>query len=404
MYFYLKDSKSKSESLIIIRFHIGKGKDRFVYSTGENIAPKDWNYELKSVKQNKKGVKYAALRKQLNKYSEYLDTLIATYKLNGIDITKKLLKNNFDIKFKGKKIVKKNVLAYFDEMIEERKSINFAKNTIIKYQTMKNYLIRYENYLDRKLTFNDFDNNFFKRWISFAYEVLKISDNTINRQGSYFRTFLKETKDKGLHNITDYKQFVNLEKETDHISLTKKEIFEILNFDFKNESQQRVIDMFLVGCFTGQRFCDYSIFDKTDYINGRIEKRAIKTKIKTIIPVDNNIHLKNLLEKYDWQLPIISNQKFNDILKKALCKIESLDIDIKKNSYQGSKTNTKILKKWQMCGSHTARRTFITICLEDGWTYKEVMTVAGIKKVETLMKYDKISYDRLDKKAKNTWC
>ncbi len=52
MYFYLRNNKSKPESLIIIRYHIGKGKDRFVYSTGENINPNDWDFKLKGV--NKK--------------------------------------------------------------------------------------------------------------------------------------------------------------------------------------------------------------------------------------------------------------------------------------------------------------------------------------------------------------
>lgn len=53
-----------------------------------------------------------------------------------------------------------------------------------------------------------------------------------------------------------------------------------------------------------------------------------------------------------------------------------------------------------MVGTYTARRTFITLALKDGWTYKEIMTVDGIKSVATVIKYDKVNSERLSKKIK----
>jgi len=80
-----------------------------------------------------------------------------------------------------------------------------------------------------------------------------------------------------------------------------------------------------------------------------------------------------------------------------------LDYEIKKVSYRGTELIEEVYKKWQMVGSHTARRTFITLALEDGWNYKEIMTVAGIKKVETVIKYDKVNSERLNKKVSMTF-
>jgi site-specific recombinase XerD len=47
-----------------------------------------------------------------------------------------------------------------------------------------------------------------------------------------------------------------------------------------------------------------------------------------------------------------------------------------------------VKEKWELVSSHTARRTFITLALERGVTYKQVMKQTGIVKVETLLKYD----------------
>ncbi len=52
MYFYLKNNKKGS--LVIIRFHIAKGKERFIYSTGIIINPKDWDFKLKNINPKRK--------------------------------------------------------------------------------------------------------------------------------------------------------------------------------------------------------------------------------------------------------------------------------------------------------------------------------------------------------------
>jgi site-specific recombinase XerD len=401
MFFYLK--KNKTNSLVIIRYHIGKGKPRFVYSTGINVNPDDWNFKEKQLKSKLKGDKYAIIRDKLNKYNKFLEQVVSNYEINNVDVTKDILKTAFENEFNYNKKSYKTIIDYFNDLIDELIKVNKAKNTIRNYKGMRNKLMQYEKHIGRALVFRDFKGTvFFNNWLSFSYEINN-SDNTISRSLGFIKTFLIWTKNKGLHSITNYSHLILKSIETDDIALTKQEVFEILNYNFKNQSQKRVVDMFLIGCFTGQRFSDYSVFDKTDYIDGKIEKRAQKTKVKTIIPVDNNPYLKNLLELYDWNLPTISNQKFNKILKQALSNIKCLDQDIKKTSYQGAIKTTKLLKKWEMCSSHTARRSFISVCLTDGWTYKEVMAVSGIRKVETINKYDKVDVKRLNNKTKTTW-
>jgi len=163
----------------------------------------------------------------------------------------------------------------------------------------------------------------------------------------------------------------------------------LYNFDFDHDYLNRAKDLFCIGCFSGQRFSDYSVFEIADYKAGMIIKRAEKTESFSYIPVDANPRLKALLDKYEWTIPKITNQKFNEYIKEA-CKIVGINDLVKKTVYRGTEKDIDIYEKWELISSHTARRTFITLALQRGMTYKAVMKITGIKKIEILMLYDKV--------------
>ena len=59
-------------------------------------------------------------------------------------------------------------------------------------------------------------------------------------------------------------------------------------------------------------------------------------------------------------MPKITSQNFNKQIKK-ICKKLRIDNDVKKTSFQGNKELIEVKEKWELIGTHTARRTFITI-------------------------------------------
>ena len=104
-------------------------------------------------------------------------------------------------------------------------------------------------------------------------------------------------------------------QETDEVALTQEQIYEIFDFDLmKNQRLERVRDLFIFGCATGMRYSNYSKVRKVDVENDLIKVIDGKNNEKTLeIPLND---LSNfILKKYDYQLPKISNQKFNDYLK-----------------------------------------------------------------------------------------
>lgn len=407
MYFFLKETASNKETLIYLKYFISKNEGRFVYSTKTKINPKDWSFENK-MPINKRGRSdLAVIKSKLTKYTTLLDQTISNLRINNNDITKDTLKTVFDVQFNNVKAVKTTFIDSIDEMLSNKyNSKEIGTATKKKYTTLKNNLVKFGHHKNKKVNYHTFNKQveFVENWKAFCYNELKHTDNTVGRSFGLIKTVLGYTYKKGYHKIKDYSELKSYEQDTDDIALNKEELFYYFNFDFGEKKYlERARDLFCIGSFTGQRFSDFSVFDRFDYVNGNIEKRSQKKKIKSIIPVDSNPKLKYLLEKYNWKLPKISQQKLRDYIKQGLQETKKLDYEIKKITYRGNEAIETVLKKWQMVGTHTARRTFITIALQDGWTYKEIMTVAGIKKVDTVIKYDKVNSDNLNKKARKTF-
>lgn len=158
--------------------------------------------------------------------------------------------------------------------------------------------------------------------------------------------------------------------------------------------------MFLIGVYSGQRFSDYSVFDRSDVRGDFIVKRAKKTKDFSYIPL--HAKLLALLEKYDWRLPKITSQKFN-LRIQSVCKKLGFDEPIKKTSRKGKDIAVEILPKRKMVGSHTARRTYITLAAEKGMARHFIMAVTGIKDSKTLDKYIKLNLENLFKTSVFVW-
>ena len=261
------------------------------------------------------------------------------------------------------------------------KTIQFEENTIKKYKL------------------NDLNDNFYAEFITYMRKEYNLNDNTLHRYMSIFKTLLTWCGKKGYKVLDDYNNIKIKKFETNDVHLTESEL-KLLEEAELSGSKERARDLFLIGAYTGQRFSDYSMFEKADVRNGAIIKKAKKTKITAFIPLHKK--LKVLLDKYDWKLPKISSQKFN-IRIQEVCKELEINDSIKKVSYMGKNVKEEIFPKWQLIGSHTARRTYITLMSERGMPDHQLMQIAGIKDVKTLQKYKKFNLNTLIETSNKLW-
>lgn len=144
------------------------------------------------------------------------------------------------------------------------------------------------------------------------------SQPTLYKRHSALRRFIKEAINRGLCKFDPYMQFkVKKGKSKDPVFLLENEIKMIQNYQPINDKLENTKDMFILQCFTGMAYIDMAQFTKSDIseIDGRkvINSRREKTDesfITLLLP-----EAEKILEKYNYMLPVLSNQKYNDYLK-----------------------------------------------------------------------------------------
>lgn len=264
-----------------------------------------------------------------------------------------------------------------------------------EYQVTFDYLKRYSEHIGKKIDFRDIDLKFYEGFTQFLQKPSKeesLAVNTIGKKIQTLKIFLNSAKDEGLNNYNAYKsdKFIALSEEADTIYLNEKELDELYKLDLsKDPADERVRDLFLVGCWTGCRFSDISQITPESISEGMIHIRQLKTGTKVVIPLHPIVTA--ILNKYGGVLPKpISNQKFNDALKNIAEKAKLTGITHKVITKGGVRI-TSSLHTWERVTTHTARRSFATNLYKSGFPSKSIMQITGHKTEEAFRKYIKVT-------------
>ncbi len=159
------------------------------------------------------------------------------------------------------------------------------------------------------LTFDSVSNEFYTSLISYFHNK-GYKQNTIGRAIKSRKFVMKVAYKESIHENEIFKDedFKAVTEEVDNIYLTVDELQALYNIDLsKDKVKERARDLFLIGCYTAQRFSDYSRFCPehikiTDNGTKVIDIVTKKTKKRVIIPFlfpELNI----LLKKYDYRSP-----------------------------------------------------------------------------------------------------
>ena len=400
MAFRLK-SYSAKKTVIRLEVYIKGEKSRFKYNTGRTIEPKYWSNKLNRCKSLKGdvGKRNREVNVILNEYETALQRIKDLY---GGALTADKLKKSLDSYFKVNEVeVIKEVETvdnYFRLYHEELKGLGSVEHKSIKhYERVFNKFKEFEN--GKKVYLKNLKDNVYVGFIVFLRDKYGLNDNTLYRNFGYFKTFLNWCIKKGVEVPNDFKNIKLSPFDTDDISLTTQDIDTLAGLELEPRLEIHR-DLFLIGCYSGQRFSDYSVFEKADIQGDLIIKRAEKTETHSFIPLHPK--LKALLDKYNWKLGKISSQKFNQNIQK-ICKLAGFTEEIKNTSYIGYKKVVEIKQRWQMVASHTARRTFITIAAEKMMPDHIIMSITGIRDPKTLEKYKKVNKDSIMESAFNVF-
>lgn len=146
----------------------------------------------------------------------------------------------------------------------------------------------------------------------------KISNVSINKMHVLFKMYLKLAVNKGLLTNNPYDRFTPPKaKNTDPIFLTEEEVSKIMKLNNLNDKLSKVRDLFLFQCFTGMAYADMQSFssESVSKEDGKEIIRSSRVKTDESFVMLFLPEAKEIAEKYNYQLPQISNQKYNDYLK-----------------------------------------------------------------------------------------
>lgn len=183
------------------------------------------------------------------------------------------------------------------------------------------------------------------------------------------------------------------------IALTPDEVSRIYHFDIKTIDKrpqylrhiEKIRDMFVLSCNLGQRYSDMIRIDKSSFDFNRFSIVQQKTGTKAVVDIDkfciDRKMIYNILEKYDYKAPFDGDiSSYNKYLK-YLMKAVGLTEEIKRETKVAGMIQTERSPKYKLIGSHTGRRTFITINLLRGIPLHEIMRASGHTSYSSFQKY-----------------
>ncbi len=272
--------------------------------------------------------------------------------------------------------------------------------TVQRYQTTFKLLSDFQTKYKTAIDFDAIDLGFYSDFSSYMAKTKDYTPATMGKHVSTLKTFLNSATQEGVNVNLKYqsKGFKAIETESDSIHLSETELLDIGRLDLSaNPRLDKVRDLFLIGCYTGLRYSDFTTIRPKDIRQGKDGENfdiiQFKTKVRVTIPIHKTV--RAILDKYNGQLPEpISNQKFNNYLKEVTEMVESLQVLITRSITKGGITFEDIKPKWQLVSSHTGRRSFATNAYERGVPTLSIMAITKHSTEKAFMGYIKTSANK----------
>ena len=341
--FMIRPSKVKRDGTCTIEASIFINGQRQNIFLDRSINPKLWNQKKQTSK--------------LKEINDYLDSVTNLF----YNIENTLLRENnlslhsfMDMYRYGdrKTTTLLTVCDIFLKEYEKKVKVGeIVKQTLIKYRTIQSYIVRYVKSINRSdILMSDVNPSFCDGFKVFLLGHL--TNNTTYKYIKMYKKILSFAVDSGYINRNPC--LVKMKKERlEYHPLSVEQINTIRNKPISNERLCKVRDLFVFQCYTGMAYIDMATLSRSDIKENKIIKYRHKTNVKSVIPIFDAT--KAILEKYDYTLPVLSNQRYNSYLKELgdICNIP------------------------QTLHSHLARHTMATIMLNNGISLPAIAKTLG---------------------------
>ena len=321
---------------------------------------------------------------------------------------------------------KADVILFLENFLEgikngriKNKAENYTPNTCKVWSNFLGILKRFIQIYP--FTWKDINKALADRFVSFM-EKNGYMVTSINKYIICFKAMIQNAMDQELHNNLIALRAFSKKKiqETDkakEIYLTKAELQALYEMPLEG-LKDKVRDVFLVGCYTCQRFSDYARLEKENFTTTAKGTKVVrivqeKTGNDVVIPILND-NLLHIAEKYGYDIPkvndVILNRYIKQILKELSSTVPSLArkertlLTMKERekekqglvSFERDNKENVIKPRYELVSSHTARRSGITnLYLSGNFDTYQMMSISGHRDEKTFYEYIKLSSDEV---------
>lgn len=397
------NTKNKSTAIrCVVRFN----NDRIVFGTNLKIDPKFWNEKTQSVKSTT-SFDGSDIQNKLDSIKEFIDSEFDKFNYYP---------DAGDFKVTCKEFIvaeppsvedaaeERYLISYLDSLIAKMKSGDkritggrslgqrYTDGTIRGYTTALNRLKSFVKLNGIKdISFDQVNKGFYDNLQSYFYNELKLSTNYFATVIKIIKSVMNNAREENLHTNIDFnsRYFLKPSYESDTIYLTIEQLEKIKNCELEEKHLQQARDLFLIGCWTGLRFSDFSTLNKNDIEGGFIRVLTEKTKERVSIPVHPVI--LEILYSNDGEFPKnMTNQRLNLYIK-IIAKRAGLGktVTVKKNR-GGADVHEKI-DFADLITTHTARRSFATNMFKMGIPTLVIMAITGHRTEVAFLRYIRVS-------------
>ena len=401
---------------VVERVHSNKPKINLCVSTCLSVDIETWNKSQKDVKQM---LKFRKEEPQLWNKLDSISAMLESFVKQEIAITSEIAKERIHSIVYAEQIAAEKERAEAEaKALEEGQATNFndfisqfirecetgkrkkkggttnvAPGTIKSYKGFQSQLKEYQETRLRVIDFTDLTLDFYNDFRLFLTDK-EYSPNTIARMVKICKTICYAAEQLKLMDAKNVRSgFDVIYKDVDNVYLTEERIQELYEYDLSNRpAWEKVKDVFVVGCLTGQRVSDYKRINSNMIVtltdgNRYIKLKQEKTGNTVYIPLDYRVD--TILNKYKGELPKVYDQKINDHIKEigeALGWTEIVELEEQRGAmeYTAKKRFCDLLK------THTCRRSLATNMQKAGASLSSIMAITGHSSEQQLKTYLKL--------------
>ena len=290
----------------------------------------------------------------------------------------------------------KLLIDFINDMVSKK---NKSKSYIGQYNVLAKHVSEFSDKMNCVIYTNSITEDFLEDFICYLRDK-GMRNNTVKGLIEKVKSITKKAGNYGYAVNRTYDEVSIPEEDTCSVALSMNDITRIYYFNGLKKKEEKIRDLFIVGCLTGMRYSDYSTLTSANIQNDILVKKTKKTGVTVHVPI--HAYIREIIKKYNGELPgDISIQHFNRSIK-PICKKIGLTEKVVFTRTVGHDIVTQTYELWQVVSSHTARRSAATNMYNSGrMKTLQIMLITGHTTEKNFFRYIKVNREENAKTLAN---